>query len=212
MKKEDVKIGMRVVPHDKTPEGYCGNATQGNDWKGFCNSNNNHKEHFKFFKENGYLYVSKIYDSGDIVCLSYDGKAAGSTFRTSDFEPYIEQPSLTAEQKKLINKMIDEVVNKLRKDIPAEIIKIIAVAPKEDKPTFEVGEWVTTPCSDKCLYNQSATIIGIHTGYADLNCKCSKCVCGGMGSTNWKFEWLTKIPQPPKEKIIDGFKYVRSDK
>jgi len=33
-----------------------------------------------------------------------------------------------------------------------------------------------------------------------------------MGSTNWKFEWLTKIPQPPKEKIIDGFKYVRSDK
>jgi hypothetical protein len=102
MNSKDVKIGDKVVPHDKTPQGFCGDATHGNDWKGFCNGNNQHKERFNFFKENGFLYVSNIYHGSNIVCLSYDGKTAGSTFRASDFNPYVETPQDNSIKKHVI--------------------------------------------------------------------------------------------------------------
>lgn len=74
MRKEDVKIGMKVVPHGKTV-GFS--LDESNSWR-TCKRN---KQKF--------LYVTNI--RGDIVFLNNQNNTGnGDYFRPEDFEPYTE--------------------------------------------------------------------------------------------------------------------------
>lgn len=72
MKLEDVKIGMKVVPHSKS-----------------INSSLEISLHWRNAKKQGYLYVTRIDE--DIIILNANKEGStGDYFCASDFEPYIE--------------------------------------------------------------------------------------------------------------------------
>lgn len=78
MKIEDVRFGMKVVPHDKTAKG----------WSNFVEWRNSQKPCALFFSEHGFLYV-KAYDEDENAFSLYtrqDG-IGGDYFRASDFTP-----------------------------------------------------------------------------------------------------------------------------
>jgi transcription antitermination factor NusG len=82
MKFEDVKIGDKVVPFQKTVKGY-------QDFTSWKKANNCHA---RFFKDNGFLYVNHIReDTKNVFGLSQTNEVRyGDFFNASDFEPYIE--------------------------------------------------------------------------------------------------------------------------
>ena len=74
LKREDITIGLRVIPHSKS---YCGNLDGSVDWK--CAQSKNQP----------YLFVSEIC-SHYIVLESTERSNKGDFFLPEDFEPYIE--------------------------------------------------------------------------------------------------------------------------
>ena len=82
MKFEDVKIGMKVVPHSKSV------WDDGEKFGDYINSSDNSAP--SFFRENGYLEVVD-YDA-DIEAFVLGGHDGidGDYFLAKDFEPYEE--------------------------------------------------------------------------------------------------------------------------
>jgi hypothetical protein len=88
LKAEDVKIGMKVVPHDKTAlKDYCNFG----EWL--------IKAKGKYFKENGFVAVIKDLKDGTYT-LNIPESPIGYTFFASDFEPYID-PDATLNKRSL---------------------------------------------------------------------------------------------------------------
>ena len=75
MKREDIRLGMMVIPHSKS---YCGDLSSSVNW-----------EHAKKIKQ-PYLFVSIIHPNY-IVLDSIEGPNGGDYFLPEDFEPYIEE-------------------------------------------------------------------------------------------------------------------------
>ena len=76
MRKEDVKIGMKVVPFQKT---YFGKENLSETWSGHV------------LKKLGYLVVNRFIENGGIaLSTSSSQNKNGDFFRPEDFEPYIE--------------------------------------------------------------------------------------------------------------------------
>ena len=85
MEAQDVKIGMKVVPHDKTEN--C-------DW-GLWTSPNNEADSRHFFLGNGFLIVCEI-AVGYFWLGGHDGTTG--SFRASDFEPYVEPEEIESRE------------------------------------------------------------------------------------------------------------------
>jgi hypothetical protein len=90
---------------------------------------------------------------------------------------------------------------------------------KEDKPVFEVGEWVRVRedlVEDKCNKDTNSVVHAM-LQYSGKKTKVKKQIGKSFfleidgGYWYWSVDMLEKIPQPPKEKIIDGVKYIRSE-
>lgn len=88
MKFEDVKIGMKVVPHSKTVAGY-------NDLQNSCEWKRSIKKGQQF------LYVARM-DMGRIILSETDDTIEGDYFLASDFEPYIEKKQKSKTEKQNI--------------------------------------------------------------------------------------------------------------
>lgn len=76
MKKEDVQIGMKVVPHQKTVSGW-GRLQNSEVWE---YAKNNNQE---------YLYVVRENTEDDCFILSDELDGDGDYFNSEDFELYI---------------------------------------------------------------------------------------------------------------------------
>lgn len=96
MKKEDVKIGMKVVPFQKT---------MGHGFKELFDYGNG-----MFFKENGYLYVITAYDRYASIGI----QGTTSQFSYEDFEPYIETQQTKKEEQK-VSKITPQELTKREK-------------------------------------------------------------------------------------------------
>lgn len=83
MRFEDVKVGMKVVPHSKSI------YSKLND----CNSWKNAK-----LKSQPYLYVIKISLEEGYVVLNEDEKYTGDYFKPEDFELYEKKDFLSVKQ------------------------------------------------------------------------------------------------------------------
>ena len=79
MRKEDLKVGMKVVPFQKTAYDWM-------SWEGF-----KRYDSYDFLQQNGYLIVGAIYE--DDIYL--DDGSNGGRFNLCDFEPYIETTTET---------------------------------------------------------------------------------------------------------------------
>ena len=83
MKNEDVKIGMKVVPHDKTATGW-GNLSSSGHWKAAQE------------KGQPFLFVSSqctnAFDKAPVWVLGKTQDIDGDLFNASDFEPYAVKP------------------------------------------------------------------------------------------------------------------------
>ena len=107
MKNEDVKIGMKVVPHDKTAAG----------WSNFLKwlaSGDNTKP---------YLFVVSFSQIEQAWILSEHKGGLGSYFNASDFEPYVKprRKELRAEIERLKaeNESAQKQISALKDDIAA---------------------------------------------------------------------------------------------
>ena len=79
MKKEDIIIGMRVVPHDKTMDkDYYGGLETSNVWKRAKEINQ------------PYLYLIEYSEADHAYVLNYENKYDGDFFNIEDFDPYVE--------------------------------------------------------------------------------------------------------------------------
>jgi len=87
MKREDILVGMKVIPHSK---GYCGNLESSINWS-----------HAKMINQ-PYLFVSRI-NSNYIVLDSIKRSKGGDYFLPEDFEPYIEESGNTKMKKSELN-------------------------------------------------------------------------------------------------------------
>lgn len=87
MKREDVVIGMKVVPHSKTGEIYP------MDYNKYLSERKSDTS--KFLKENGFLFVTKD-KKEDGFLLNNNLFETGDYFLAEDFEPYVE-PSVVEE-------------------------------------------------------------------------------------------------------------------
>jgi len=76
MKREDIKIGMKVTPHNKTHPDFPGLKYSGN-WKRALETGQN------------YLFVNRIQDNYNFI-LGDETGSSGDYFLPEDFEPYIE--------------------------------------------------------------------------------------------------------------------------
>ena len=76
MKEEDIKIGMKVVPFQKTAEEW-GDLSSSQVWQ-------------KARGSQGFLYVFGLDREEDAWILSADKTNDGDFFRSEDFELYIE--------------------------------------------------------------------------------------------------------------------------
>lgn len=89
MKHEDVKIGMKVVPHSKTDSGTVEFLENSSIWK-LAKSNNQ-----------SFLYVVDFSIENYSWVLNSDDTTAWTThenlFNASDFEPYIEEKVIKKE-------------------------------------------------------------------------------------------------------------------
>lgn len=86
MRREDVVIGMKVVPHSKT--GICRTS--------FINySRGEYSLPSEALKENGFLFVTAIKENGNFL-LNGNLSKSGDFFLAEDFEPYVE-PSVVEE-------------------------------------------------------------------------------------------------------------------
>ena len=95
MKLEDIKIGMKVVPHDKS----AGNTGLYN-----CSQWNIANQTSQRF-----LYVVQV--TGVLIELNYKKSApSGSTYRAKDIEPY-QEPTMTITQEQFDNLKEGDVVN-----------------------------------------------------------------------------------------------------
>ena len=84
MKKEDIKIGIKVTPFQKTVIGFE------KDIEEYKNTN----DLGKFLKENRYLYVIGYDDYKQVWMLgdmTYNNNEDGDYFNAKDFEPYQEK-------------------------------------------------------------------------------------------------------------------------
>ena len=89
MRLEDVKIGMKVVPHAKS-DGIC-------DWNSWIADR---WENYKLFVKQGYLTVQFIESRyGERISLD------GDYFLASDFEPYIEIKEVAQKKKKKVTQV-----------------------------------------------------------------------------------------------------------
>lgn len=80
MKKEDVKVGMKVVPHSKT--GICPTPISSYQIGDYSPPS-------KFLKENGFLFVAV--DKGENNFLLNENLSEnGDFFLAEDFEPFVE--------------------------------------------------------------------------------------------------------------------------
>jgi hypothetical protein len=204
MKFEDVKIGDKVVPHKKSV------GISYENWSDNINYNN-----YKFYLENKYLFVSKLVDSDCfMLCRNKDGY--GDYFNASDFTPYEpkkQNPPYSHLQARL--KAYCKL-NGVDADKVFELLFAQPVEPKEDKPTFEVGEWVrVNPNFKGNTYGISADDI---LKFSKKPHKIEflhfpKHEWSYAKFTNslifWNLEMLSKIPQPTKHTVIvDGENYV----
>lgn len=77
MKDEDVKIGMKVVPHSKT---------------GGCESSDPYIGKPQGRKQ-GYLFVTRKFTFANLWVLAVTNSGVGNLYNASDFEPYEEKMS-----------------------------------------------------------------------------------------------------------------------
>lgn len=224
MKAENVKVGMKVVPH-KYPikdflthsGGYYGNA----------------------LKNDGYLIVRGSYGSNDFQLWPKDNMSKyASGFAASDFEPYIEpakfpitpkrkfrgyiqgnevvvhfegktgKANYNPEDEKLglpfsINKGVDIALRRTLGENVQDIEIAVNPQPKtQDKPTFEVGE--TVKFRDDLVVNRKYDRI---TYLDEMKNKLPKIFAlpkpdsiGNYHLNGWCFTlcMLEKVPQPAK--------------
>lgn len=89
MKNEDVKIGMKVVPHSKTVRGWSG-LNSSKVWRA------------ALYYEQPYLFVIGYKDEEECWDLSLEKDSdSGDFFNAEDFEPY-EENKMTPETKYLV--------------------------------------------------------------------------------------------------------------
>jgi len=130
MKKEDIKIGMRVVPFQKTAFSQLENS---NTWKDALNKNQK------------YLYVIDWDD--ELNCFVLDDENIndgdnGDFFNTEDFKPYSEEDGVALQDKqKLFERFLNasfelkvELTNKLLQDQTY-------LTDKEQEFTLALSEW-----------------------------------------------------------------------
>lgn len=153
--KEDLPIGTKVVPHDKTVKG-CVNFNECDCW-------NTDKA-----QEQGFLYVSGYTTDGELKLNEYPNRTQGNFYKDSDVTLYIKQPKIKkAELLERIEDLEENVLNlgNLLKDLTEKTNKVTIVHPaefvgdsmkefkvvfgdigkgtveiKEEKPAFEVGK------------------------------------------------------------------------
>lgn len=114
MKNEDVKIGMKVVPHDKTATGW-GNLSSSGHWKAAQE------------KGQPFLFVSSqctnAFDKAPVWVLGKTQDIDGDLFNASDFEPYVKprRKELRAEiaRLKAENESAQKQISALEDDIAA---------------------------------------------------------------------------------------------
>ena len=216
MKIEDVKIGMRVIPFQKTVA-----ISGGFDFNFWLNENGR-----KALDDKGYVTVSDIFDFG-----IYFEEAKGA-FSASDFNPYTETPKAVFADnaiKKMLTRGNRTVVflQGARKgesvcnsedtfdavkglalaymralgqkvdDIRIEINPCVSACKVvEDKPVFEVGDLVTGKNKSEIMYEAQAKIIKTHDMKIDLEIiKGNGWVYIGENKDsvkNWNFNQLEK--------------------
>jgi hypothetical protein len=101
LKKEDVRMGMKVIPFQKTAVG----------WEEDIEEYKNHTYNYGYFlRENGYLYATEYDEYEEAWVLTDDlNERDGDYFNAEDFEPY-EQYSLKEKLlklQKLYNEMME---------------------------------------------------------------------------------------------------------
>ena len=81
MKKEDLKVGMKVVPKDKTVN--VKGLESAGCWRDATRKGQN------------YLFITKLNQCGaEAICSNCCNDAGGNLFNASDLEPYTESPAL----------------------------------------------------------------------------------------------------------------------
>ena len=107
MLKEDVEIGMKVIPYSKTVEDFEGLENSGH-WKGAISINQY------------YLFVTGWHEDTNAFSLGIEINDSGDYFNACDFEPYIETQVvqqdkfkiyITEQQVKILN-AVDRYVSK----------------------------------------------------------------------------------------------------
>ena len=232
MKIEDVKIGDKVVPFQKTVKAWS-------NWSDWLKHKASSPE---YFTEHGYLYVRK---SGDALILSDNPDNGGDFFNASDFNPYIE----TLEKVRFGgyfqgNKTVIFVDGKLNEanynpedakkglpynrakglllaymrtlgqeveDIHIEINPCVSACKTvEDKPTFEVGDRVKIR-SDLVAGRYHGNLNSVVSDMLEFRGKTAKIIrINGkliiLDVDNrgwvWSPEMLEKIPQPTKHEVF----------
>ena len=88
MNKDDVVIGMKVTPFQKTANG----------WEENINEYKNHTYNYgKFLKENGYLFVIEYDEEEKAWILGDNMDNDGDYFNAEDFESYMDVNNISLE-------------------------------------------------------------------------------------------------------------------
>lgn len=88
MKKENVVIGQKVVPFQKTPDEFYG-LENSNNWKNALVKNQN------------YLFVSSWDEDEETFILGCNENGQGDYFNACDFEPYEETTTIQQDKFKI---------------------------------------------------------------------------------------------------------------
>jgi len=141
MKDEDVKIGMKVIPHDKTATG----------WGELSSSN-----HWKVAQETGqpFLFVLRAttnsYDKTTVWVLGETQGGHGDLFNASDFEPYVKPR----------RKELQAEIDRLKAEID-EAWKLIS-AKNEDIVAKDAEAWKLISAKNEDIVAKDAEIAELH--------------------------------------------------
>ena len=132
MKEQDVRIGMKVVPHAKTT---------GKEFQE-CPAWNTAK-----YINQPYLYVSSVKykkEGKSMLCISENG-GTGSFYNHTDFEPYIDTQEIAEALNKAFNKLTETLANVLQPLIDApsrpEVAKALEAQEKDKgNPREEISK------------------------------------------------------------------------
>jgi hypothetical protein len=220
METSKVKVGMRVVPHNKTFAGRGLNDS--NVWN------------YQGGLEQRFLYVTKKTDDFFTLDVVKDSNS-GDYFNASDFEPYIEPkaPSFRIKSgRKHGNQYTIQLADGRKGEspynseqpylsvleafckatnTPTDIVDMLFSQPQEaptepiaEPVTFEVGETVRISPSLSKNNKYEIFIVDQMLQYAGKIAKITREFLAGFcldidgGAWNWSADTLEKIPQPAK--------------